>query len=837
MAIRKSLLPSAYQQVEYIESSGTQYIDTQVKPTTSMSSKIKLSFNSLKGSEGSDGQVLGCRVDNYRCYLLYTEAGTYWGYGKGGYYYASTPLPQINTIYNVETILGSTNQNMILDGVSIKTSSDSTDISAIDYNLYLFAFNFVGVAQRFTSIKLYSCSIYSNGTLVRNFIPCNRKSDSVIGLYDTVNGVFYTNAGSGDFTKGNDVMPKVNHIYKGSTKVIKEYKGTNLVFADVPSTFQRVEYIESSGTQYIDSGFVPSNTSGAKIKFYKTNNTDLMYFGVREQTNTNSRWSIGTTSTLYCGFNDITYFELNGSRPTLNSNEIYNVEFNYKNDRKLKLNGDVGDNDLTNITLTSITKNAYIFAANWGGTPNYFQSCRLYNLIFTDNETIVRNFIPCYRKADDVIGLYDLVNGVFYTNAGSGTFTKGNDVVPQVKHIIKPMALPNTYQRVEYIESTGTQYIDSGFNAQNGFKIQIDILFNDLSNNSSIFGLNGNSGECFLRAQTTTGYSFWANARGGDYTNFAFSINTKYNIECEFNSYGTAKVNGTQIIQLSTTKSYINNTVPLLAVYFAQNTTPMAISKAKLYKCYMYDDNGNLVRNFIPCYRKADNVVGLYDLVNNVFYTNQGTGTFNVGSDISNAQRIIKQYKGTSLYFYDVPSIYQRVEYIEATGTQYINTGIETSNNSWVLECVFKRASTMNGTIFGATGGFEVYLESSQPNYKALGITSSVQADVNTFNTIRLNPLPVAGGVVVLNVDGSSNSTSGQTYSFGNTIGLCGRGDGTRLIAGSFGEFKVSRGSTTLIHLLPCYRKTDNVVGMYDVISGQFFTNNGTGTFGKGADL
>ena len=45
----------------------------------------------------------------------------------------------------------------------------------------------------------------ADGTPIRNFVPCYRKSDNVIGLYDTVEGVFYTNAGTGSFTKGVDV--------------------------------------------------------------------------------------------------------------------------------------------------------------------------------------------------------------------------------------------------------------------------------------------------------------------------------------------------------------------------------------------------------------------------------------------------------------------------------------------------------------------------------------------------------------------------------------------------------------------------------------------------------
>ena len=34
----------------------------------------------------------------------------------------------------------------------------------------------------------------------------------------------------------------------------------------------------------------------------------------------------------------------------------------------------------------------------------------------------------CYRKADGVIGMYDVENDVFYTNNGSGDFTKGQNI-------------------------------------------------------------------------------------------------------------------------------------------------------------------------------------------------------------------------------------------------------------------------------------------------------------------------------------------------------------------------------------------------------------------------
>ena len=58
-------------------------------------------------------------------------------------------------------------------------------------------------------------------------------------------------------------------------------------------------------------------------------------------------------------------------------------------------------------------------------------------------------------------------------------------------------------------------------------------------------------------------------------------------------------------------------------------------SSFKLENFKIYNENEELVRNFIPCKRIIDNKPGLYDLVNNLFYTNQGTGDdFIAGPDV-----------------------------------------------------------------------------------------------------------------------------------------------------------------------------------------------------------
>ena len=50
----------------------------------------------------------------------------------------------------------------------------------------------------------------------------------------------------------------------------------------------------------------------------------------------------------------------------------------------------------------------------------------------------------------------------------------------------------------------------------------------------------------------------------------------------------------------------------------------------KLYSMKIYDNDGNLVRNFVPC-RNSYGEVGLYDWVTNQFYGNAGSGEFKFG--------------------------------------------------------------------------------------------------------------------------------------------------------------------------------------------------------------
>lgn len=99
------------------------------------------------------------------------------------------------------------NKNIVyLDGITLMSFSSSTFICPD--NMYIFTMNLNGnVDYGGDPIILYSFQIYNNDSLVLDFIPCKRKSDNKPGLYDTVEGKFYTNQNTSgdDFVTGDNV--------------------------------------------------------------------------------------------------------------------------------------------------------------------------------------------------------------------------------------------------------------------------------------------------------------------------------------------------------------------------------------------------------------------------------------------------------------------------------------------------------------------------------------------------------------------------------------------------------------------------------------------------------
>jgi len=190
-------LPEGYTELEHIQSSGTQYVDTGFKPNGS--SRIVLDCEIVSHAENSS--YMGARnaasmTDAVSNTLVILSEGTIRSdfYGSSA---ATSALPSGRHMVD-------RNKHVTTVGDFRITNTASANTSPV--NLFLFATNTAGNPSLAGHLKVYACQIYDNGTLVRDYVPCINNSGAV-GLYDFVGGKFYGNAGTGAFVAGPEVLP------------------------------------------------------------------------------------------------------------------------------------------------------------------------------------------------------------------------------------------------------------------------------------------------------------------------------------------------------------------------------------------------------------------------------------------------------------------------------------------------------------------------------------------------------------------------------------------------------------------------------------------------------
>lgn len=194
-------LPSGYTQVLYIESSGTQCIDSMFKPN--QDTRVVLDFQmTAENSDLSANVVFGARSSaSSKAFAVQwnTSNDNFQHFYNNGYDNLDFGKFDIRQIVEM-------NKNVFsLNGETHTRTYASFQCA---YALYLFALNNAGTVAFYSKMRMYSCQIYDNGTLIRDYVPCLNASGTA-GLYDMVNGVFYGNAGTGSFAFGESLQESV----------------------------------------------------------------------------------------------------------------------------------------------------------------------------------------------------------------------------------------------------------------------------------------------------------------------------------------------------------------------------------------------------------------------------------------------------------------------------------------------------------------------------------------------------------------------------------------------------------------------------------------------------
>lgn len=189
-------------------------------------------------------------------------------------------------------------------------------------------------------------------------------------------------------------------------------------------------------------------------------------------------------------------------------------------------------------------------------------------------------------------------------------------------------------------------------------------------------------------------------------------------------------------------------------------------------------------------------------------------------------------------------SMIRQLEYIQSSGTQYINTGFLPNNNTrFVMSCVISYTSGSTVPILGArdtnassgtgSNAFVLFAIDDELRYDYGSQTETISINPSTVQTVDLNKNVATFNGQVLNV-------SAQTFTTGRSLGLFTlqqpNGFDSRHVSMQLRSARIYDNGTLARDYLPCYDES-GVVCLYDRVNKQYVYNAGTGSFVAGPEL
>ena len=583
-----------FRYVEYVESTGTQYVNTGIRGRCNTSADMR-----IKCLSTNDVSFLSSRTDNNntRFLLCSTLPQYYMGHRS---YTASRDRSSLSCLAGTEPdhVVSSithdgtnVSYSMAVNGTTIIDQTRAEEALDTGLNMYLFAQNKGGSATLHSKVRCYGVKIWQDGELVRDFRPCVRGDKA--GLFDEVSRGFF-------FAYGGDLLPPV----------------------ETPDAF--VQYVESNGTQYVDTGIKGRCNTKADMTLQLMKVADTTFLGARNNN--------GDTRFLLChgnsaGLLSAGHVTFDRGTKTLSTSHPDRIVESIMHDGtnvtiSATLNGQSSVSTSREQAALDTGLNMYMFAANMSGVPTYRASIRCYATRIWQDGVLVRDFWPCVKGG--IAGLYDKVSGRIF-HAGGAALAAGPVTARKAE----------VAMFVKYVESTGAQFVDTGVMGRAGTRCEASF-------NMKTVASDGNYGILSLRHNYNCQY--------GD-TYRWFDMISVYNGKLD-NQYGLwhdnnamllppdrdvtvasklwagnqeLVVDGTRLKSAADANAYDMG----FSLYaFGRNrdysATEVNFSALRLYsmKIWQGEADGSdeaLVRDFRPCVT-VDGEAGLYDEVSGMVY-------------------------------------------------------------------------------------------------------------------------------------------------------------------------------------------------------------------------
>lgn len=402
--------------------------------------------------------------------------------------------------------------------------------------------------------------------------------------------------------------------YNGSP--IVDYQGHPVFWGGVSSQYTPLEYIESTGTQYIITDYVPKYNSviDCDWAFVEITNVSQSLFGYRYGVS-----SVGGVYWMGLTNNSSNLFARLGtggeglSKIVLTTNTFFNLQV--KSDHKLYYNNTLVGN---NFVVANTTFGAMgLFCVNQNGTANFKSKSRLrYFRAFEDGQ-LVLDLIPVL-DSNGVPCVYDRANNKFYYNQGTGEF----------------LYQEWNYTPTEHIQLNNNEYIDTGYkpNQNTSFKIKYEINeLNDIQTATCPYGTVGNITTVNVDGgilRTWNGASplnrvGWGTGNGSNYDIVGHdSLNTIYE---DYYDTNIVYINGTNVATLPNTLDWTSKqSLTINGRHNPYGTIVFTPSSATYYSASA-SENGVIMLDLMPC-TDENNTPCMYDSVRNKIYYPQTIG-------------------------------------------------------------------------------------------------------------------------------------------------------------------------------------------------------------------
>ncbi len=630
-------VPDAY--LDYVESTGTQYIDTGVNGKSGTRMVAEMEWVARPSIQSTF-----CGASNGGKYVTpYTSAGSHQvGYASlSQYQIQDGGRTSPDTRFRVETMLEAGSQSInvtALDGSGYNGTRTYNDAASVDLgcSLYLFARNDSGTANQYSFVRIFSLMLWQkdgNGDwqLVRHFLPCSKNNRAA--LYDKVGDAIY-------FPQGGDL-----------------FAGTTL-----PRPVDLVEWVQSDGASgnrqlYIDTGVIGKAGAGmmGEMMWCEKPTTDSAFCGA--MSSDNKRFTLYTSAGTHQMGYDNWNAQIQGGGNAANAGIRYRVSSfltggsQYLNVKALDGSGYNGTRTYTTSTAINTAQTLCLFARNDAGTPNQFAAVRLYSFTLTNELGVVRDFLPCVAD-NGLAGLYDTVSErVFFPQAAvagaTAAFNLGTEVGPTTN-----LAEAASWPRVglTYLDADGVNdYVDLGVEACDALRMAAEVEWNALPAAATLCGAATSGTSLFTTYRITTGegsnyhrigyYNGSSTLSGG---NAAPATGVRYRVETSLDA-GEQTIAVTKLVDgdwvpVGNGSRTINTAGPMdtdLPLYlFARNLNgvPDEYAPVRLYYMKLWRKTGTggwaLVRHLVPVVDPRDNAPALWDKVSQTFLRNGGDWHF-----------------------------------------------------------------------------------------------------------------------------------------------------------------------------------------------------------------